>query len=595
MRNPIFKTGLKIETCNYRGITVLPIFEKIFEIAAQKRLECVSEAFRKNDRYNGGFLRGSRTTDNLYILNGLIERQLSTGQSLIVCHVDFTQAFDRVNRNILFYKIKKSGLTGRVIDTLQNLYTKTRFGVKCNGEISDIVRENLGVNQDGNASTILFRRYLSDIKEYLDEYTGICTSNEIILHMLWADDLYMVSSRPDHTQRQLDGLSKFCATNQMIANEAKTKCMTFGKEKHVSLKLNGKPLEQVQYYKCLGNIVSGTKTVMGDVFRENYGYLCDKARQSAFAMLNKVKNLSLPPRCIFHMYQSLIQPILLYGSDVCGMNITAQKSLDKVFHWFLKVIFHVKQSTSNVMLVGEVGMFPPSMLCHRNTLLYFVRLNNLPQGSVLKSIFLESKRLSDLGHRSWYSKVWELTQSYDLDINSYDDSGATKHMIKSVITGKYISDWYKKLQDVINNPILRIYKRLKHEFKYEDCMDCVRNPKYRKALTKFRTSSHTLEVERGRHTNPTTPVEQRNCNVCHVFEDECHFLLCCHIFADERHDFLRRIQNKYPNFATLDHMEKFTFLMQNKDAQVITWTAKFIYHAMDRRNNQAHRQRDDIR
>ena len=59
--------------------------------------------------------------------------------------------------------------------------------------------------------------------------------------MLWVDDPYMVSSKPDHAQRQLDGLSKFCAPNQMIANEAKTKFMTFGKEKHVSLKLNDKP------------------------------------------------------------------------------------------------------------------------------------------------------------------------------------------------------------------------------------------------------------------------------------------------------------------------------------------------------------------
>ena len=67
------------------------------------------------------------------------------------------------------------------------------------------------------------------------------------------------------------------------------------------------------------------------------------------------------------------------------------------------------------------------------------------------------------------------------------------------------------------------------------------------------------------------------------------------MFTDERHDFLHRIQNKYHNFATLDHMEKFTFLMQNKDAQVITWTAKFTYHSMDKRNNQAHRHPDGIR
>ena len=81
-------------------------------------------------------------------------------------------------------------------------------------------------------------------------------------------------------------------------------------------------------------------------------------------------------------------------------------------------MLHVKQNTSNVMLVGEVGKFPPSVLCHRNTQIYLIRLNNMPQGSVLKSVFLESKILCELGHRSWYTKVWELAQSYNLDINS---------------------------------------------------------------------------------------------------------------------------------------------------------------------------------
>ena len=134
----------------------------------QKRLELVNDAFWKTDRYNGGFLKGSRTTDNLFILNGLTERELHMGQGLIVCHVDLTQAFDRANRNILFYRIKKSGCTGMVIDTLQTLYSKTRYRVQCNGEINAIIWENVGVNQGGNASPILFGSYLSDIKDYLE-------------------------------------------------------------------------------------------------------------------------------------------------------------------------------------------------------------------------------------------------------------------------------------------------------------------------------------------------------------------------------------------------------------------------------------------
>ena len=72
--------------------------------------------------------------------------------------VDFTHAFDRMNRNILFYKIKKSCFTGRVIDTLQNLYTQTKYRVKYNGEISDRMWENICVNQGGNATKLYICR-----------------------------------------------------------------------------------------------------------------------------------------------------------------------------------------------------------------------------------------------------------------------------------------------------------------------------------------------------------------------------------------------------------------------------------------------------
>ena len=169
----------------------------------------MSDAFDKTDRYNGGFLKGSRTSDNIYVLSSIIERQLTLGQNLIVCHVDFSRAFNTINRNILFYKIKHSRFRGRVIDTLQNLYSKTSYRMKYNGKLSDPVHENIGVNQGGNCSPILFRKYLYDLKDFLDEFTGICLSTEILLHMLWADDLYMVSCNQANAQHQLDGLSKF--------------------------------------------------------------------------------------------------------------------------------------------------------------------------------------------------------------------------------------------------------------------------------------------------------------------------------------------------------------------------------------------------
>ena len=51
----------------------------------------------------------------------------------------------------------------------------------------------------------------------------------------------------------------------------------------------------------------------------------------------------------------------------------------------------------------------------------------------------------------------------------------------------------------------------------------IKNDKYRTALSKFRTSSHNLEIERGCHTNPVTPLERRLCLMCQEIEDEIHF------------------------------------------------------------------------
>ena len=179
LRNPIFKAGTKSKCTNYRGITILPVFGKVFETVVLGRLEFVSDAFQKNDRFNGGFKKGCRPSDNNFIIQGLVNRQLSLGRKLIVIHVDFSRAFDLINRNILFYKLQLSGYKGRVIDTLFNMYMKTCYRVKHNGKISNSISENIGVNQGGVTSPFLFREYLSDLKTYLDEFTGICIKNEI--------------------------------------------------------------------------------------------------------------------------------------------------------------------------------------------------------------------------------------------------------------------------------------------------------------------------------------------------------------------------------------------------------------------------------
>ena len=160
----MFISGSRLDTGNHRGITILTIIEKILEIIVYRRFSFANVAFDEKDKYNGGFLTGCRTADNILILQGLVKRQLSIGSNLVVYFVDFAKAFDLINRLFLFYKIMKCGWYGPFNYTLRNLYSKTSFRVKNNERVRSMIFNKLGVNHGRVASGLLFRKYMSDLK-----------------------------------------------------------------------------------------------------------------------------------------------------------------------------------------------------------------------------------------------------------------------------------------------------------------------------------------------------------------------------------------------------------------------------------------------
>ena len=581
LRSPIYKSGPKLNCSNYRGITVLPVFEKVFEILILSRLEFISDAFDKKDRHNGGFTKGSRTSDNNFIIHGLVQRQLYLGKKLIVIHVDFSRAIDSVNRAVLFYKLKKSGYRGRVIDTLLDLYRKTSFRVKVNGKTSDIIQETIGVNQGSITSPFLFKEYLSDLKLYLDANTGVCMGKEILVHQLWADDLFMVSDYSINSQRQLDNLKAFCAPNQIIVNEVKTKFMVYGSSENIELYLDGNRLEQVNKYKSLGIIINSVKSKRECMFRCNTEYLSSKARMSAFGIRKRLKNLkNIPPSHWFHIYESMIEPILIYGSDLWGASVACTSNINKVYLWYIRIILNIKATTSNVITMGESGLIPPEIKCHENVILYFIRLKAMTSSSVVKNVFIELERLHTLGYDNWYSEVLRLAHNYDIDIENLKYCESTKKKVKGQMRNQFMNEWTNELHNLSKNSSLRTYSLFKNKFTFEPYLGLINKSKYLIAFTRFRTGSHTLEIERGRYNNPRTPIENRLCPICSVVEDEQHFMMDCKLYKEKRKTLFDKISSLFSTFSNIPRNDKFIFLMSNDDSQILSWTGRFIFESM---------------
>ena len=123
--NPVPKVPMPEVPEKFRRISVLPAVSKIFETIMNNRLEYIDLVFEYGDIFNGGFKKGCRTSDNLFVLSGLIEKYRILGIPLYVCFVDFKRAFDCINRVLLFAKLCKDGLSSKVVDILLDMYTKT--------------------------------------------------------------------------------------------------------------------------------------------------------------------------------------------------------------------------------------------------------------------------------------------------------------------------------------------------------------------------------------------------------------------------------------------------------------------------------------
>ena len=116
-----------------------------------------------------------------------------------------------------------------------------------------------------------------------------------------------------------------------------------------------------------------------------------------------------------------------------------------------------------------------------------------------------------------------------------------------------MASWKQSISDIEVHPILRTYYLFKDDFCLESYLININDYVVRKSLSKLRMSSHSLEIENGRHKNPKVPVDQRICNKCvlNVIEDEFHFLVICPKYDNIRKILYDKIHSVCSNFILM--------------------------------------------
>ena len=157
--------------------------------------------------------------------------------------------------------------------------------------------------------------------------------------------------------------------------------------------------------------------------------------------------------------------------------------------------------------------------------------------------------------------IW--TQQHEIDIPF--------NIIKQRIFDMYYQKWYREIN---NSSRLMSYSIFKHQFEIEKYLNITTDNKFRIALSRFRTSSHDLLIERGRYEN--IPRDQRICKSCNMnqIENEYHFLLVCPKYRYLQLKYFKSYYCHWPN------LHKYETLLSATSAKIICNLAKFIYFAM---------------
>ena len=76
--------------------------------------------------------------------------------------------------------------------------------------------------------------------------------------------------------------------------------------------------------------------------------------------------------------------------------------------------------------------------------------------------------------------------------------------------------------------------------------------------------------------------------MCHVVDNEIHFITRCRINENLRDVLWNKITVIQPEFPQLNDNGKYCYLMSNTDPRTLSWFGKYIYMSFHVRNEKVH-------
>lgn len=303
---PVFKKGDPANVKNYRPISILSCFPKIFEsLVCPVITRHIDKIISPNQH---GFKAGRSVETNLVEFVTNVTLALDKRLEVDAVYTDFSSAFDKVDHSLLLSKLEYNGIHGSLLNWFSSYLSRRSQILVVNGYESYPYFADSGVPQGSHLAPVLFSLFINDIIDHIHH----CK------YLMFADDLKIyrtINSNVDVTliQEDLNRIEQWCHLNRMKLNVRKCSHIRFSRKKQssaVSYNIKGVLLESVNEVRDLGVIMDDKVN-----FRSHINGIVTKSARLLGFLKRSTKGFKLA-RTKIVLYNALVRSHLEFASVV---------------------------------------------------------------------------------------------------------------------------------------------------------------------------------------------------------------------------------------------------------------------------------------
>ena len=398
---------------NSRGIVISSQLGKAYEAT----IKTTNDISKSHHPLQFGFTKETAPQMATLCITESTAEAKSQGIPLFLIALDAKKAFDVVSHPILFRKLLTDGTPRETVASIMSLYTDATDVVLWDGATSDPYEVHQGVRQGGIISTDLYKLYIRDLLEKLQNTNlGLTIGSVHLAVAACADDIILISPSKHAIQCLLDEAVLFAKSHRYLLHPNKSVIASIRTKTPEDIKMYDGFIPTTEKLEHLGitRTLSGNNPMMKACVEDRINRMWRTAYLLMDVGLHGTNGLN--PTASIKLIRTYILPRVLYGLEAVLLTRKEEDALETAYRKLLRQIQSLPQNTATEAIYLLAGCLPISAELDLQRLTLAGGVSRLPEENPLSIMARRQVELENPKSNSWFAQAIQMAERYGIDL-----------------------------------------------------------------------------------------------------------------------------------------------------------------------------------